>query len=158
MDIAMRSRALIAACFALAWLAVTVPAFAEKPPDLARTKFKEIAKYLNLTTGQQVTIKPDVEHIQEIVKQADKQGGSPGYGGGGRTPVGGSRWGGGIGGSPGGTQVGEREQRRTQRVEWQKEITNRVEEIKSLLTPEQAEKFKAIQVPNLMASPAGGRG
>jgi Spy/CpxP family protein refolding chaperone len=51
-------------------------------------------------------------------------------------------------------QVGDLEQRRLQRQEWQKEITNRVEEIKSLLTPEQVEKFKSIQVPNIVAPPS----
>ena len=55
------------------------------------------------------------------------------------------------GGYQGGAQVGDREGRLAQRVEWQKEITNRVEEIKSLLTPGQREKFKTIQVPDLMA-------
>ncbi len=127
---------------------------AEKVPDLAKTKFKDIAKYLNLTPEQQQKIKPDVERIQDLVKQAEKQRGAPGFGGGGRVPVGGSRWGGpGGSGSQGAVQVGDLEQRRVQRVEWQKEITNRVEEIRSFLTPEQREKFKPIQVPDILTPP-----
>ncbi len=152
----MPRKRLVAACCAFALLAVAMPARAEKPLDLGRTKFKDIVKYLNLTAEQQQKIKPDVERIQDIVKQAAKQRGTAGYGGGGRTPVGGSRWGGGIGGNPGGVQVGERAERQQQRVEWQKEIGNRVEEIRSFLTPEQIEKFKAIQIPNILSTTVGG--
>lgn len=153
----MKSKALLVACFALAWLAWSMPALAEKPPDLGRTKFKDIVKYLNLSTEQQPTIKLDVERIQDIVKQADKQRGAPGFGAGGRTPIGGPRGIGGMGGYQGPTQVGEGGERQAQRIEWQKEITNRVEEIKSLLTPEQKEKFKTIQVPDLLAPGPIGR-
>lgn len=140
---------------AAAWLVLAVPAGAEKPPDLGKTKFKEIAKYLNLTAGQQKQIKIDVDRIQDIVKQAAKQRGSPGFGAGGRTPVGGSRWGGGIGQGSGSVQVGDRAEQRIQREEWQKEIRNRVEEIESLLTPEQIVKFKAIEVPDVVSTPTG---
>jgi hypothetical protein len=152
----MRIQPIVTFCVAFAWLAVVVPASAEKPLDLGKTKFKEIAKYLNLTGEQQPKIKLDVERIQDIVKQAAKQRGTPGFGGGGRTPIGGSRWGGGIGGNPGGVQVGERQERQAQRVEWQKEISNRVAEIRSFLTPEQLEKFKAIQIPNILSETIGG--
>ncbi len=135
----------IGACLCLAIL----PAAAGKPIDLGKTKFKDIAKYLNLTAEQQQKIRPDVDRIQDVVKQAAKQRGTPGFGAGGRTPVGGGgRWDGATG-SPNTVQLGDREQRQAQRVEWQKEITNRVEEIKSFLTPEQLEKFKAIQIPNI---------
>ena len=136
-------------------------AAADKTPDLGKTKFKDIAKYLNLTTDQQGKIKPDVDRIQDLVRQADKQRGTPGFGGGGRTPVGGGRWGGAPGGeNQGGVDVGDVEERIARRQEWQKEIANRVDEIKSLLTPEQLEKFKSIPVPNLSARPrvaAGSR-
>jgi Spy/CpxP family protein refolding chaperone len=153
----MRMKAGFAGLCVLAWLSAVLPASATKPPDLGRTKFKDIAKYLNLTADQQAKIKPDVDRIQDIVKQADKQRGTPGFGGGGRTPVGGGRWGApGGGGNQGGVQVGDFEERRARRQEWQKEITNRVEEVKSLLTPEQLEKFKAIQVPNVVAPPSRG--
>ncbi len=148
-------KSVLAGLCVLLWLGGAMSAAAaEKTPDLAKTKFKDIAKYLNLTPEQQQKIKPDVERIQDIVKQADKQRGTPGFGGGGRVPVGGSRWGGpGGGGSQGAVQVGDTEQRQIQRVEWQKEITNRAEEIRSFLTPEQREKFKAIQVPDILAPP-----
>ncbi len=153
----MRMKVGLAGLCLLAWLSAPSPASAAKPPDLAKTKFKDIAKYLNLTADQQAKIKPDVDRIQAIVKQADKQRGTPGLGGGGRVPVGGGRWGApGGGGTQGGVQVGDLEQRRVQREEWQKEITNRVEEIKSLLTPEQLEKFKVIQVPKVAAAPSPG--
>ena len=139
---------------AVAWLVFALPANVGKPLDLGKTKFKEIARFLNLTADQQKTIKRDVERIQEIVKQAAKQQGTPGYGAGGRTPVGGGRWGG--FGQSGGIQVGERAEQRVQRDQWQKEIRNRVEEIESLLTPEQREKFKSIEIPNVLSSPTGG--
>ena len=142
-----------AAFCAILWLAVALPVEGAKPLNLGKTKFKDIAKFLNLRADQQDTIRRDVERIQEIVKQADKQRGAPGFGAGGRTPVGaGGRWGGGGMGAPGGgggVQVGDVQERRLQRAEWQKEIGNRVDEIKSLLTPEQAEKFKTIIVPDL---------
>ncbi len=142
---------------AVAWLGFAVPAGAEKPLDLGKTKFKDIAKYLNLTSDQQKKIKPDVDRIQEIVKLAARQRGSPGFGAGGRTPVGGSRWGGGgIGANPGSVQVGDRAEQRLQREEWQKEIRNRVEEIESFLTPEQVQKFKSVLVPSVVSSPTGG--
>jgi hypothetical protein len=152
----MRRNGVIAVYLAFAWVAFAMPVGAEKPLDLGKTKFKEIAKYLNLTADQQQKIKPDVERIQEIVKQAAKQRGTPGFGAGGRTPVGGSRWGGGIGGNPGGVPAGERQKQEAQRVEWQKEITNRTEEIRSFLTPGQLEKFKTIQVPDILSSTIGG--
>jgi Spy/CpxP family protein refolding chaperone len=151
----MRKNTILAGLCVLLWMAAAPAASAEKTPDLGKTKFKDIARYLNLTPDQQARIKPDVDRIQDLVKQADKQRGAPGFGGGGRTPVGGGRWGGpGGGGNQGSVQVGDLEQRRAQRQEWQKEITNRVEEIKSLLTPEQVEKFKSIQVPNIVAPPS----
>jgi hypothetical protein len=132
---------------------------AGKPPDLGRTKFKDIAKYLDLTTEQQDKIRRDVERIQEIVKQADKQGGSPGYGGGGRTPVGGGRWGAGAGaGTSGRVEVGDVQERLARRQEWQKEIVNRADEIRTFLTPPQVEKFKTITIPNILSSPSGGGG
>jgi len=146
----------ISVCCAAAWLVFALPAGAGKPLDLGKTKFKEIAKYLNLTADQQQKIKPDVERIQDIVKQVARQRGTPGFGAGGRTPVGGSRWGGGIGGNPGGVQAGGRQEQEAQRVEWQKEITNRTDEIRSFLTPGQLEKFKTIQVPNVLSSTIGG--
>jgi hypothetical protein len=137
------------------WLLIGVsPAFAEKVPDLGKTKFKEIAKYLALTSEQQLKVKPDVERIQDIVKDAQKQSAGGGFGSGGRAPIGGS----GPFGRPspgGGTEVpssAKIEARRIQRQEWQTEINNRVDEIKSFLTPEQVEKFKNITVPNLFAS------
>lgn len=152
----MQRRRFFAVAVALIWCLVGAGARAEKPLDLGRTKFKDIAKYLDLTREQQAKVKPDVERIQDIVKQAAKQRGTPGFGAGGRTPVGGSRWGGGLGGNTGGVQVGERAERQQQRVEWQKEINNRIEEIESYLTPGQIEKFKAIQVPNILSSAIGG--
>jgi Spy/CpxP family protein refolding chaperone len=151
----MRKNTILAGLCVLLWLAATSALSAEKTPDLGKTKFKDIAKYLNLTPDQQARIKPDVDRIQDLVKQADKQRGAPGFGGGGRTPVGGGRWGGpGGGGNQGSVQVGDLEQRRAQRQEWQKEITNRVDEIRSLLTPGQLEKFKAMPVPNIVAPPS----
>ncbi len=137
-------------CFAIAGLAAK-----EKIPDLGRTKFKDIAKYLNLNADQQNKIKPDVDRIQQIVKDAQKLGGPKGgWGGGGaRSPVGGG-WGGmgrGGGAQPSGGSTGNTEQKRAQLQEWQKEITNRVDEIKSFLAPDQLEKFKAVQVPDLDA-------
>jgi Spy/CpxP family protein refolding chaperone len=151
----MHKKTILAGLCVLLWLAAASAPSAEKPPDLGKTKFKDIARYLNLTSDQQARIKPDVDRIQDLVKRADKQRGAPGFGGGGRTPVGGGRWGGpGGGGNQGSVQVGDLEQRRLQRQEWQKEITNRVEEMKSLLTPEQVEKFKSIQVPNIVAPPS----
>jgi hypothetical protein len=149
----------------LAWLVVAaIPALAEKVPDLGKTKFKDIAKYLSLTPQQQEKIRPDLDRIQEIVKDAAKQRGVGGWNSGGanRTPVGGSgvmaRPGPGATGSGGGeaTTPEKFEERRAQRKEWQTEITNRVEEIKSFLTPGQLEKFKNVQVPNLMALPSQG--
>ncbi len=151
----MRSLRIVAICLAVSWIAVTA-ARAEKPLDLGKTKFKEIAKYLNLTAEQQAKIKPDVERIQDVVKQAAKQGGSTGYGAGGRTPIGGSRWGAPGSGNQGSVQMGDRGERQAQRVEWQKEITNRVEEIRSFLTPAQLEKFKAITIPDILAPLTGG--
>ncbi len=152
-----RRRLFISLC-ALAWLSVNTAAGADKVPDLGRTKFKEIAKYLNLTAEQQQKIKPDVDRIQDVVKQAEKQRGGPGFGGGGRTPIGSGNWGGGPARTGGGAvQVGDIEGRRLQRQEWQKEITNRAEEIKTFLTPPQIEKFKAMGVPDLMAGPDGRR-
>ncbi len=137
------------------WLMAAVsPAFAEKVPDLGKTKFKEIAKYLALTPEQQAKVKPDVERIQDIVKDAQKQSTGGGFGSGGRAPVGGN----GAFGQPspgGGTEVpsaAKIEARRIQRQDWQTEIKNRVEEIRSFLTPDQLEKFKNMQVPNLFAS------
>lgn len=150
------TRTTLAVSAVLGWLVLVVPAGAEKPLDLGKTKFKDVAKYLNLTGDQQKKIKRDVDRIQQIVKDAEKQRGTPGFGAGGRTPVGGSRWGGGIAGNPGAVPLGDRTEQRAQREEWQKEIRNRVEEIESLLTPEQREKFKAIQIPNILASPTGG--
>ncbi len=150
-----RSRFVIAG-IVFASCVVVIAAAAEKPPELAKIKFKDLVKLLNLTAEQQATIKPDVARIQEIVKQADKQRGTAGYGAGGRTPVGGGRWGGGITGSPSGAQITDRGERHAQRVEWQREITNRIDEIKSVLTPGQLEKFKTIQVPDLMAQPGIG--
>ena len=142
---------------AVAWLVFALPANAEKPLDLGKTKFKEIARFLNLTADQQKTIKRDVERIQEIVKQADKQRGSPGFGGGGRTPVGGGRWGAGAGaGNSGKVEIGDLAERRVRQQEWQKEIVNRVDEIKTFLTPEQVEKFKAITIPDILAPSTGG--
>src|SRR5512133_3370226 len=83
------------AAFSLVLLFVALPAVAEKVPDLGRTKFKDIAKYLNLTSDQQGKIKPDVERIQAIVKDADKQRGAAGSGR--RVPLGGN----GVFGRPG---------------------------------------------------------
>ncbi len=148
----MRMKALAVASLALVWLAVGAPVRAGKPIDLGKTKYKEIAKYLDLTPSQEKTIKLDIERIQDLVKQAEKQRGTPGYGAGGRTPIGSGQWGGGIGGSPTSVQVGRSADREAQRAEWRKEITNRIEEIKSLLTPPQLEKFKTIKLPDLMAS------
>ena len=153
----MRAGRLVALSLALVWIALAVPARAEKPLDLGKAKLKEIAKFLNLTAEQEAKVKPDVDRIQDLVKQAAKQGGSPGFGAGGRTPVGGGRWGGGMGGNQGSVQVGDREERRAQRVEWQKEITNRAEEIRSFLTPEQVEKFKTITIPDILAPMTGGK-
>jgi len=151
------NKVLIGVLGVVLWLGATGVGSAEKPPDLGRTKFKDIAKYLDLTPDQQEKIRHDVDRIQEIVKQADKQRGSPGFGGGGRTPVGGGRWGGGAtAGNTGKVEVGDLEERRARQQEWQKEITNRVDEIKTFLTPAQAEKFKTIAVPNILAPSSGG--
>ncbi len=154
----MRSRGIAVLFVVVAWIGFAGPARADKTLDLGKTKFKEIAKYLNLTAEQEAKIKPDVERIQDVVKQAAKQGGSPGFGAGGRTPIGGGgRWGGSMGGNQGAVQVGDRAERQAQRVEWQKEITNRVEEIQSFLTPEQREKFKTITIPDILAPMTGGK-
>ncbi len=140
---------------ALVCVAASGIARAEKPPDLGRTKFKDIVKYLNLTSDQQEKVKRDIERIQDIVKQADKQRGSTGYGAGGRTPVGG-QWG---PGAPLGGQnrvdLGDVQERRARQQEWQKEIVNRVDEIKTFLTPGQLEKFKNIAIPDILASSSG---
>lgn len=152
------TRSRIVGAFAVVlWLAGAGVGAAGKPPDLGRTKFKDIAKYLNLTADQQEKTRRDVERIQEIVKQADKQRGSPGFGAGGRTPVGGGRWGAGGGaGGAGKVEVGDIAERRARQQEWQKEIVNRVDEIKTFLTPEQLEKFKTITIPNILAPASGG--
>ena len=151
----MSRNILLAGLCVLLWLGAAAALSADKPPDLGKTKFKDIVKYLNLTPDQQTKIKPDVDRIQDLVRQAEKQRGAPGFGGGGRTPVGGGRWGTpGGGGNQGSVQVGDVEERRAQRQEWQKEVTNRVEEIKSFLTPEQVQKFKSITVPDLAAPPS----
>ncbi len=147
------------ALFALVVMLIAVPgSYAEKVPDLGKTKFKDIAKYLDLTPGQQARVKPDVERIQQIVKDAQNQpGSSGGFGSGGRAPVGGTGAFGrpSPGGMSGATEVPSSEkieERRAMRKEWQTEINNRVDEIKTFLTPAQLGKFKAIQVPNLFAS------
>ena len=159
----MKSRCGVLVLASLAALVLAPPAISKpKVPELAKAKFDDIAKYLSLTREQQEKIKPDVVRIQDIVKQAGKQRGPlGGWGGGGpRSPVGGG-WGGTGGGAPGARGDGagrggsdQSEQMRAQREEWQKEITNRVEEIKGLLTPEQLEKFNAIAVPNVVAPPS----
>ncbi|MGE5359604.1 MAG: hypothetical protein ACM3NQ_11350 [Bacteroidales bacterium] len=130
------------------------PLFAEKVPDLGKTKFKDISKYLALTPEQQAKVKPDVDRIQAIVKDAQKQSTGGGFGRGGRAPIGGS----GAFGQPspgGGTEVpssAKIEARPIQRNDRQTEINNRVDEIKTFLTPDQLEKFKNMQVPNLLSS------
>ncbi len=147
----------IAGLLAIFFCLATTGLAAGKPPDLGRTKFKDIVKYLNLTSDQQEKVKRDVERIQDIVRQADKQRGSPGFGGGGRTPVGAGQWGaGGTAGSQNKVEVGDLEERRARQQEWQKEIVNRVEEIKTFLTPPQLEKFKDITIPNILAPSRGG--
>ena len=153
----MRHGRVVGAFVVVLWLAGAGVGAAEKTPDLGRTKFKDIVKYLNLTADQQEKIKRDVDRIQEIVKQADKQRGSPGFGAGGRTPVGAGRWGTGGAGSSGRVEVGDLAERRARQQEWQKEIVNRVDEIKTFLTPEQLEKFKAITIPNILAPAPGNR-
>ncbi len=151
----MNSPRSLLTAFAIVLMAFASTVWAEKTPDLSKTKFKDIAKYLDLSAEQQAKIKPDVDRIQDIVKQAGRlPTGHRGWGGGGRAPVGSS----GVMGRPnpqagdmGGSGGGNTTEARAQRQEWQKEITNRIEEIKSFLTPAQIEKFKSVQVPNLMA-------
>ncbi len=152
---ARRLRIVLAAVCVAGWLAAAMPsAAADKVPDLGKTKFKDIAKYLSLTSDQQQKIKGDVERIQDIVKDAEKQRGTAGFGAGGRTPVGAGRWGGpASGGNQGSIRAGDVEGQRLQREEWQKEINNRVTEIRSFLTPGQLEKFKTLQVPDIRSSP-----
>ena len=53
----MRIRVILPVCVALVVLGSVAPARAEKPLDLGKTKFKEIAKYLNLTAEQETKIK-----------------------------------------------------------------------------------------------------
>ncbi len=148
----MKSLRFAAVACAVFALSLPSPARADKTPDLGKTKFKDLAKYLDLTSEQQAKIKPDVERIQDIVKDASRQAGA--FGGGKRVPIGGGGpFGrpGGAGGMQGGSSGGNATDVRAQRQEWQREIGNRVEEIKSFLTPEQLEKFKSVQVPNLLA-------
>lgn len=151
---------LLAMFSVFAWLSILAPlATAAKTPNLGKTKFKDVAKFLALTPEQQLKVRPDVDRIQAIVKDAEKQRGQGGWGRGGRRiPVGGSgvMGRGGVGGSDTAPPAGNFEEMRRQRQEWQKEIDNRVDEIKSFLTPQQLEKFKSIELPNLNALPSRG--
>ncbi len=147
----MKNVRLVAVACAVFVVSLSPVARADKTPDLGKTKFKDLVKYLDLTSEQQVKIKPDVDRIQEIVKDASRQTGASG---GKRVPVGGSGpFGrpGGAGGVQTGGGAGNPTEVRAQRQEWQREISNRVEEIKSFLTPAQLEKFKSVQVPDLLA-------
>lgn len=141
------TRVATALCVAFC-LTAALAAAGDKPPNWGTTKFKDLAKHLNLTAAQQAKIKPNVEKIQDLVKRAARLPGSGwrgGYAGGGRL------------GSPGdwgrrppsaATGAGSK-QSAEQREEWQSEIEGRVLEIKGLLTPEQIAKFDAIEVPDL---------
>jgi len=138
-------------CAAL-FLVAAAGAAGEKPPDLAKVKFKQLAKYLDLSVEQQAKIRPNVERVQDIVKRAARLPGSGGWRGGYAST-------GGIGGpgdwgrrppstaTTGGTAPKEA---MAQRQEWQKEIEGRVLEIKSMLTPAQLVKFQAVQIPNIV--------
>jgi hypothetical protein len=145
------TRVMTALCVAL-WLASGPAGAGEKPPDLGKAKFKDLAKYLSLTAEQQAKIRPNVERIQDLVKRAARLPGSGGWRGG---YAGGSR----IGGpgdwgrrppAGGGTDV---KGSRAQREEWQTEIEARVSEIRVLLTPAQQAKFESVRIPNLRAAP-----